>query len=205
VDIQSGHVRWNRQFQGVILQLAVGSESVFAAESTGTLHAMDLHTGEITSQKPVDSESAPILVSGEILVLSEIGKGRRAIDAATGKTIWRKTGSARLTPLHTAGSRDDPKIIFSDAGEARILTLDAYAGDVDDIEENVFGGRVLHRTRLVYYRIWEVGGDPLIMLHRHESSVFRGPAPTPGNRTPSKIGPLDCRPFRHYERPYYGR
>jgi outer membrane protein assembly factor BamB len=96
-DAANGEILWVYGLEASVKNsIAAAKGKIFAQDIYGTLYAIDASTGSLSWKKqlnvvPIPSLDDGLIASGDT-VFAGSGKGLCAIDAETGKEIWRNSG-----------------------------------------------------------------------------------------------------------------
>lgn len=190
-DHASGEVRWRREFEGGVMTTPLlAGRSVIVAGATGTLARIDLESGKTLWAVTPDGArpSMPRIPSpagdGKRVYFASNAPRLFAIDAANGRTAWKKDIPA---PITTSLAKHG-NLIYGGASDGHLYAFDPASGEV---RQRVALGRPPYGTLVIAppLLITLVNGKPYklvaVDLTRHDVRWER-----PADREWSTFKPL---------------
>lgn len=140
IDVASGRVLWTQKAAGAISRsIAASGTTVYAgvggatSSADGTLDALDAATGAIRWSAPLQpgNASTPTVVGGRVFVEGGLDVDgiqphfAFALDATTGKELWRSAAPSGKTLLPAAV---DAQSVYAVCADGNLYALDAATG-----------------------------------------------------------------------------
>ncbi len=131
----NGDVAWAAAAGDIQASVAVVDEAAMVVSSTDGsslwLQAFELDSGDDRWKVELGDGNFPaqlMIADGVVVVLSDSSSGQtfEALDPATGESLWRRDLSGRSS---TGAVEADGLLLFSDAGEDRVIALDPATGE----------------------------------------------------------------------------
>jgi outer membrane protein assembly factor BamB len=130
LDAATGETRWRRELGDHATSPAIGPESVFVGDESGTVHARDRIDGaeRWTYDAGAEVRTSPAVAEGVVYVAAIDGY-LHAIDAATGRRRWRFDGGRRLTVSPTVAGGGDDSTVYVGSGQGNVFAVDVATGE----------------------------------------------------------------------------
>jgi len=138
VDARNHQVRWRNDTAGAVSSMVLSDESLYTADSSGRLHAVNPDTGESQWQwEPRETQLGPPIRVGAAVIVGDASGTIYAVDRYEGKELWRYRPSdgSRPAGVSAAAAVQGRQLVFSTAGGTVRSLISASARATDLSEE----------------------------------------------------------------------